>query len=74
MGYMMRKKLTHGRTAQSPDGRVVKVHEAAGCEENYLHTPGGVELERDGQTVFATPEEAAEDDLQGDDAGGARGV
>ncbi|HST52143.1 MAG TPA: hypothetical protein VLJ61_09045 [Pyrinomonadaceae bacterium] len=58
----MRKKTAAGETAKRPDIRVVEVHEDAGCEDDYLHTRGGVEFARGGQAVFASPEEAAEDE------------
>jgi hypothetical protein len=72
MGYMVRKKVSTEETAPGSEERVVKVHEEAGCVDDYLHTPGGVEFPRGGRRVFSSPEEAAEDDRQHDDAGGAQ--
>ncbi|PYS81674.1 MAG: hypothetical protein DMF67_15945 [Acidobacteria bacterium] len=58
----MRKKSLSGATPPRPESSAVKVHEGAGCEDEYLHTPGGVEFERDGRTVFDSREEASEDE------------
>ena len=62
MGYVMRKRTLSGETPPQSESSAVKVHEGAGCEDEYLHTPGGVELERDGRTVFDSREEASEDE------------
>lgn len=61
MGYIARDKKIAG---DKPSGSgATQTHEGAGCEDDYLHTPGGVELRRGGRTVFATREEAEGDSL-----------
>ena len=62
MGYIVRTKVIPGATAPRPETYVAQIHEGAGCEDEFLHTPGGVEFARDGHTVFASREEAAKDD------------
>lgn len=62
MGYVVRKNTVFGETPPRSESRAVKVHEGAGCEDEYLHTPGGVEFARDGHTVFDSREELPEDE------------
>ena len=68
MGFVVRSKVVPGETPPRCESAAAQVHEGAGCEDKYLHTPGGVEFARDGGTVFASREEAAEEARGLDDA------
>ena len=72
MGYVVRTKVIPGGKGPRSETCVVQVHEGAGCEYDFLHTPGGVEFVRDGHTVFASREEAEEEDRRRGEAAGAK--
>ena len=61
VGYIARRQFFSGEQVPQGEPYVVEVTEEPGCEDAFLHTPGGAKLARDGATVFATPEEALED-------------